>query len=212
MHPLTSLTTFVDSIFWPIADQISQIIMVAFFNKFHNLSELELSFNSRVIEALRPQYDWSNLDPSVAVAFLTLLRSQTRLETLIISGIKGFPLHGILALAKYRQHLKTLTIFSVTVDFTDVVQTTADLEASTAVATGPGRLAKCNLGTGTHEVLSILTGSPGSPAKNHPILDFSSIEELSVYWMHPDDVAWTKLLMQSSLLNYSRVAEWLSTA
>lgn len=172
-------------------------VMVAFISKFHNLSELGLGFHTQAFEAGELQRHWKNMDPPVAMALLALLRSQSQLETLGISEIKGFPLQGTLSMAKYRQHLKTLSIFSVTVDFTDIVQT-ADLEASNAVATGPGRLAKCNFGTGTPEVLSILIGSPDSPAKNHPILDFSSIEELSAYWKQPDDLAWTELLIQSS--------------
>ena len=172
---------------------------VEFLSKFHDLSELILTFT----ESRLHLFDWKNLDPSVATSLLVLLRSQSRLEKLEISGIKNFPLQGILSLTSYRQPLKALSIFSITVDFTDdVAAQIADFEASNSIATGHGRLATFKLffgiGGGTHDVLSLLTGSPDSPAKNLPILDISSIERLSVKWKHPNDHTWTKLLMQSS--------------
>lgn len=171
-------------------------IMAAFLDKFRNLSGLELDL--RVSETSQLQYDWKSLDPSVTTALLALLSSQPRLETLAMYMIKGFPPKGILNLAKYREHLKDLTMYSVTVDLTDAVNA-IDLEASDTVATGPGHLVKCTLGYDTHRALSILTGSPESPAKNHPVLDFSSMENVYVEWKSKDDIAGTKLLMQSSL-------------
>ncbi len=165
---------------------------VEFLSKFHNLSELILTFT----EPRRFMYDWKRLDPSVATALLTLLQSQSRLETLIISGIIGFPLQGILSLANCK-HLKELIMFSVAID----VAQTSGFEASHTIATGHRGLASFSFGTGTagtHDALLLLTGSPDSPAKNHPILDFSSIESLSIEWKHPSNLAWTKLLMQSS--------------
>ncbi len=170
---------------------------VEFLSKFHDLSELILTFT----QSRQHLFDWTDLDPSVATALLTLLRSQSRLEMLEISGIKNFPLQGILSLASYRQPLKELVIFSVTVDFTNVVARTADFESSNVITKGYGRLATFKLffgiGGGTRDALLLLTGSPDSPARNHPILDFSSIECLSVKWKHPNDLAWIKLLIQS---------------
>ncbi|KJA21442.1 hypothetical protein HYPSUDRAFT_67785 [Hypholoma sublateritium FD-334 SS-4] len=170
-------------------------VMAAFLSKFRNLSGLELDF--RVSETSQLQYEWKNLDPAVATALLALLSSQSRLETLAMYMIKGFPSKGILNLAKYREHLKDFTMYSVTVDFTNIV-TATDLEASDSVAPGPGRLVKCTFGAETRRALSILTGSPESPAKNRPVLDFSSTENLLVEWKNQDDLAGTKLLMQSS--------------
>ena len=170
---------------------------VEFLSKFHDLSELILTFT----ESRQRLFDWTDLDPSVATALLALLRSQSRLEKLEISGIKKFPLQGFLSLAGYRQPLKELVIFSVTVDFANVAAQTADLESSNAIATGDGRLATFKLffgiGGGTHDALLLLIGSPDSPARNHPILEFSSIKRLSIKWKHPNDLAWTKVLMQS---------------
>ncbi len=169
--------------------------MAAFLSKFRNLSGLELDF--RINEVSQRQYDWKNLDHSVATALLALLSSQPRLETLAIYMIKNFPSQGITNFAKYRQQLRDLTIYSVTVSSTDNVEVN-DLEVSDTVAIGPGKLVKCTFGTDTRKALSILTGDTGSPAQSHPVLDFSVLQTLFVEWKSQDDLAGTKLLLQSS--------------
>lgn len=163
--------------------------VVAFLNKFRNLRSVYLDFG--ISELNDVQYNWRNLEPSVAAALLELLRSQPSLEKLSILKVSDFPAQGLLCLVKYRQHLRDMTIQFVDVACKDDVVST-DLEDPAVV---PGRLENCTL-RASAEALQILVGSANSPCKNGWVLDFSTLQYLFAEVETSRDMEAIELLMK----------------